>query len=122
GMVLGNGWPILLSGAVMIASLKISLMLLTPVFEGVIGRSTLEINRIDFRFERSFLGFRYKKIYGLRQDLGLFEFQSVDGRSHGDYAITLVSGAHQCRFGTLLSTVEKEWILQEINGFLTSGQ
>lgn len=120
GIVFGNGLPVLLSLGIMGLLTKFLSLILAPAFEGLIGRSKLQLSATHFRFERIFWGWRYQTIQGKRDDLGWFTLEEVYAKNERTQALTMVEGAKTYRFGALLTTLEKDWLLQELNEFLSN--
>ncbi|MFE4107739.1 serine/threonine protein kinase [Almyronema epifaneia] len=92
------------------------------VLNGLLGRTRLEINWKQFRLERQLLGWQ-RQVSGEFRDLAPFELRTAYSQDERPVkAITLVEGINTHKFGTMLSSAEKEWLLQELNQFIETAR
>ena len=90
------------------------------VVNGLLGKTKLEMDHKQFKFERSILGWR-RYVEGQLQDLEPFELRTAYTQNERPIqALTLVEGISAHKFGAMLSPVEKDWLLQELNEFMAT--
>ena len=95
----------------------------------LLGRTQLEIDRQNFKLKWSFLGLFYQ-IQGKTKHIERVELNHFvrpedeliakwkDQTPQTATACALIEGVHTHRFGSGLTILEKEWLLQEIATFL----
>jgi eukaryotic-like serine/threonine-protein kinase len=127
GFVLMWAMMAILSGAGIailftIPFLVVGFGMLTGLVNAMLAGVTLEIDPQRFLLTRRMLG-RQRQISGSTADLIRVELQTIytqNGRPVETMA--LLEGIHQYRFGTPLKTVEKAWLVEEINAFIHQTQ
>lgn len=84
----------------------------------VFGKVRLIIGDRSFSIDWDILGVK-RRIYGKTQDLRQIELKSAyEVNNQPVMQLCLNQGVYAHKFGSGLSRVEKEWLMQEINGFL----
>lgn len=85
------------------------------------SRTKLEINRNNFQLQRWFFGLRYYKVDRQTQDISQLELKEI-GLSMKKTPITVItlnSRLRHYRFGSFLTEPEKEWLVAEVNKWLS---
>jgi serine/threonine protein kinase len=101
----------------------IGLWILVTFLFSAVSRTKLEIDRHNFRLQRWFLGWCYKKIQG-QTEITQIELRGI-GLSLNKAPITvctLRSRLRQHRFGSFLTEPEKSWLVTEVKDFLEKQQ
>lgn len=98
----------------------VSLWILCASLLRVSSRTKIEFDRHNFRWQRWFLGRRYKNIQVRSEEISDVELQEI-GPSMNKALITvcvLKSKSRKYKFGTFLTEPEKAWLVAEIKEFL----
>jgi hypothetical protein len=96
----------------------VGLGMLGGVAFGLLGRTLVEINRETFRIQWRLLGLRYQ-VQGRTPDIDRVELGTAYRQNTQPVtACTIIEGVRTHRFGTGLAQREKEWLVEQLNGFL----
>jgi len=116
GAVTGGGS--LLFGLIAIPFWIVGFGMVAGVANALLAHVQLRIDRDRFSLTRRLLG-RTRRLEGYTADLARVELQTAytqNGRPV--QTIALLEGINQHRFGTPLKTVEKAWLVDEIDAFI----
>ena len=97
----------------------VGLTMVGGLFYSVAGRTYLEIDREKFRLQRQCLGL-HRTVEGNSADLAKVEVSNSNFKVNNQPVITcaLIEGVRTHRFGSMLTLIEKEWLMAEVNDFL----
>ncbi|HEY9602635.1 MAG TPA: serine/threonine-protein kinase [Allocoleopsis sp.] len=88
------------------------------------SRTRLEINQQNFRFQRWFLNWCYREIWGRTEEISRIERNRI-GLSMNKSPITVCAlkvKQSKYRFGSFLAEPEKEWLVAQVKDFLDKQQ
>ncbi|MBD2106291.1 serine/threonine-protein kinase [Nodosilinea sp. FACHB-13] len=120
GAVTGGGS--LLFGLIAIPFWVAGFSMISGVVNALLAHVHLRIDRQQFSLTRRMLG-RTRRIEGYTADLAKVELQTAYTQNDRPvHTIALLEGINQHKFGTPLQTVEKVWLVDEIEAFIRSSK